>query len=479
MIEELILRDRFSDFFRWEKIKKREKKLVAVFLYSILAAILILPAEPFLPAWINPLSFPLLCFLFLTTGVFLLRRWENRDALRALFHLDKTLHLEEQSITAWEILNRKEKQPVDLLVLKETEERLRDVEPRSILKRRLSWHAFAAPPLLVLWIFLVQFDVGSYFGKGAEATGSIPLARKVKEYAYDLEQRAESQGLTESLRVARSLKEAAEKKTSGGMSEKKLKESLSGLLHQVGKMGAIQGDETDLFFPGLTREGLLDLKAELEALKHLLSFPGDADGQGRLEPELIERLAALPRLKGEFDDGPSAIEELGTEGLSRSLRKYEKGVKGELDRRALQEVEEFLGSLLAGERLFAEEDELGSGFADEGGIFLSAESRKEGVLPGRQPGRERESSPSSPPFPARAVTHLKGIFGQGKSRSMIFRGESRREQSGQISEEEIVTSYTRQAEEELASEKIPEGLRETVRRYFLSLGPVSNKPGEQ
>jgi hypothetical protein len=478
MNEELILRDRFSDFFRWERIKKREKRLIAVFLYSILAAILILPAEPFLPAWINPLAFPVLCFLFLTAGVFLRRRWENRDALRALFRLDKTLHLEERSITAWEILNRKEKQPVDLLVLKEAEERLRDVEPRSVLKRRLTWHAFAAPPLFVLWIFLLQWDAGSYFGKSGGAAGPIPLARKVKEYAYGLEERAKSQGLAESLRVARSLKEAAEKKTSDGMSERKLKASLSGLLNQVGKMGAIQGDETDLFFPGLTREGLLDLKAELETLKHLLSFPADAGGQGRLEPELIERLAALPRLKGEFDKGALSVEELGTEGLSRSLRKYEKGVKGELDRRSLQEVEEFLGSLLAGERMFAEEDELGSGFADEGGLFRSAKSRKEGGLPGRHPGREGESSPSSPPFPARAVTHLKGIFGKGKSRSMIVRGESHGEQTGQISEEEIVTSYRRQAEEELASEKIPEGLKETVRRYFLSLGAGPNKPVE-
>lgn len=77
------------------------------------------------------------------------------------------------------------------------------------------------------------------------------------------------------------------------------------------------------------------------------------------------------------------------------------------------------------------------------------------------------------------MTHLEGIFGKGKSRSMIVRGESRGEQSGQISEEEIVTSYRRQAEKELASEKIPEGLKETVRRYFLSLGAGPNKPGEQ
>jgi len=478
MSEELSLQDRFSELLRWERIKRREKNLVMVSFYAIVGSILILPAEPFLPSWINPLSFPLVCFLFLVPGFFLLRPWGKRDALRALFRLDKTLHLEERAITAWEILSRKERQPVDLLVLKEAGEGLREIDPRSVLKRRLTWHAFVAPPLFLLWLFLLQFDAGSYFGKGAGAEGSIPLARKVKEYAEDLEERSKSQGLTESLKVARSLKEAAEKKTSPGMTEKKLKDRLTGLLKQVGKMGAIQGDESDLFFPGLTREGLLDLKAELETLKDLLSFPEGSGEQGKLDPELLERLAALPRLRGELEGGPSPIEGWGTEGLTRSLRKYERGVRGELDRRALQDVQEFLGSLLAGERLLAEEDEWRGDIEGEGGLFLSEKDRKQGSLPGHQPGKREEGAPSSS-FPARAVTHLRGIFGTGKSSSLIVRGETRGEQSGQISEEEIVTSYKRQAEEELASEKIPEGVKETVRRYFLSLGSVPSKPAEQ
>lgn len=478
MNEEQFLRERFSEFFRWERTKIREKRLIKIFFYSILASIVLIPAEPFLPSWISPISFLLACFLFLSAGFFLMSPWREKEALRTLFRLDKALRLEERAITAWDILSRKEQQVAEFLVLKEAREGLRAVDPRSVLKRRLTWHAFVTPPLLLVWMFLIQYDVGSYFGKGVGATGPIPLARKVKEYAQNLEERAKSQELTESLKVARSLKEAAEKKTSEGMSEKKLKERLSGLLGQVGKMGALQGDETDLSFPGHTREGLLDLKAELETLKHLFSVPADPGERGKLEPELIDRLAALPRLKGELERGPAVINEMGKEGLSRTLRRYEKGVKNELDRRTLQEVEEFLESLLAEERLFAEEDESGTGLAEEGGILRTEKGEKKTSLPGRQPGKKGEEGPSSPQFPARAATHLKGMFGQGKSSSLIVRGEGRGEPSGQISEEEIVTSYQRQAEEELASEKIPEGLKETVRRYFLSLGAVPDKPGE-
>jgi len=155
----------------------------------------------------------------------------------------------------------------------------------------------------------------------------------VKEYAREIEERAKSQELTESLKVAQSLKEAAEKKTNDGMSEKKLKERLGGLLSRIGKMGAVQGQESDLIFPALTREGLLDLKAELEALKHLLSLPADPGENRKLDPELIDRLAALPRLKGELERGPSVIDGMGTEGLSRSLRQYEKGVEKEQEKR--------------------------------------------------------------------------------------------------------------------------------------------------
>jgi hypothetical protein len=39
----------------------------------------------------------------------------------------------------------------------------------------------------------------------------------------------------------------------------------------------------------------------------------------------------------------------------------------------------------------------------------------------------------------------------------------------EVPEEEVIARYRRQAEQELDSERVPEALKETIRRYFLSL----------
>ena len=39
----------------------------------------------------------------------------------------------------------------------------------------------------------------------------------------------------------------------------------------------------------------------------------------------------------------------------------------------------------------------------------------------------------------------------------------------------MIANYRRQAEEDLASEKIPEGLKDTIRKYFLSLGKAEKQ----
>jgi len=36
--------------------------------------------------------------------------------------------------------------------------------------------------------------------------------------------------------------------------------------------------------------------------------------------------------------------------------------------------------------------------------------------------------------------------------------------------QEVAARYRRQAEQELNSERVPEALKETIRKYFLSLG---------
>lgn len=481
-----LLQERFSELLSWERIKKRERIAVSVFFYSVLASVIVLPAKELLPPWVSPLSLPLLFFLFLAPGFFLLTPWGSRESVRSVFLLDKTLHLEERAITAWEILSRKEKEAAELLVLEEAAEKLRGVDPRALFKRQPSWHALLASPLLLLWLLLVWLDIGFHSEKGFQRSQSTSLANQVKEFAQEIQEKAKSEQLAESLKVARALEEVAEESLRGGISEKRLGENLAGMVNEIADAGPAEAGGADISFPTATREGLSDLKAELETFKHTLTLPDSAWQEEKLGSEVLGRLATLPRLSEEIEKRLLSIEKLGGKELSRFLDKLEKGVVAELDRRTLMEIREFLSLLLKGSKGIE-----GEGAAEqraekppqvanqaEGGRLLQAERVGEkGSLPGDQPGAKGPTPQTPPPFKGRAAAYLKGLLGEGRSDSLTLRGEPSRQES-KISQEEIFTSYRRQAEEELASERIPEALKETIKRYFLSLGMTEDKRGK-
>ena len=56
-----------------------------------------------------------------------------------------------------------------------------------------------------------------------------------------------------------------------------------------------------------------------------------------------------------------------------------------------------------------------------------------------------------------------------------FRGEARAGDST-VGEEEVVVRYRRQVEAELSSEEIPAEFKETIKKYFLSLGVTRTGP---
>ncbi|MGH7773041.1 MAG: hypothetical protein ACREQA_12505 [Candidatus Binatia bacterium] len=475
MIDEaLLLQDKFSQLLRWERVKRREKIILAVFFYSVLISLSLLIAKGLLPSWVSPLSLPVIFFLVLAPGFFLMRPWGSRESLRAVFVLDKALHLEERAVTAWEILSRKEKKAAELLVLKEAGEGLKEVDPKVLFKRHLTWHAFFAPPLLLLWLLLVWLDIGGHSWRKIKSYRSASVAQKLKDFSHDLQERAKSQGLTQSLKMAQALDEVAEKSLRGEMSEKKLGEDLTGMVNEVEDMGRGAAEESDLPFPTATTEGLLDLKAELETLKHPLTLPGSARQEETIKSDLLERLGVLPRLREAIKKGLLSVDKPGEKGLERFLDRLEKGVVAELDRRTLLEIREFLSFLLKGLEGKETGEALGETAQAEQGQSSEAERvRGMGSLPGSQLGTKGEA-PLSHPFKAGAATHLKGLLGEGKSGSLTFRGEFPSKGS-KIPREEAITSYRRQAEEELASERIPEGLKETIRNYFLSLGMAEEK----
>ena len=475
MIDEvLLLQDKFSQLLRWERIKRREKIILSGFFYSVLASLILLTAKELFPSWVNPLSLPVIFFLVLAPGFFLLRPWGSRESLRTVFVLDKVLHLEERAVTAWEILSRKEKKAAELLVLKEAGEKLKEVDPRVLFKRHLTWHAFFAPPLLLFWLLLVWLDIGVHSGKEVKTYQSVSVAQKLKDFSYDLQERAKSQGLIQSLKVAQALDEVAEKSLRGEMSEKKLGEDLTGMVNKVEDMGRGAAEESDLPLATATTEGLLDLKAEFETLKHPLTLSQSARQEETIKSELLGRLGVLPRLKEAIEKGLLSIEKPGEKELDRFLDKLEKGVMAELDRRTLLEIREFLSFLLKGlEGKETHEALRETAQAEQGQLSQAERVKGMGSLPGSQLGTKGEA-PLSHPFKAGATTHLKGLLGEGKSGSLTFRGEFPSKGST-IPREDVLTSYRRQAEEELASERIPEGLKETIRKYFLSLGMTEEK----
>ncbi|MBI1993429.1 MAG: hypothetical protein HYS67_03255 [Deltaproteobacteria bacterium] len=468
------LQEKFSVLIGWEKLKRREALLISALCYSLLFSLVASPAAALLPLWADPLVVPAVIFLVLAPALFLLRPWRTGDSLRAVWLLDRTLGMEERAITAWEILGREKKGSAELLVLEEAEGRLKGVDPKAIFQRRLTWQGISAPLFFLLWLLFVFLDDGARLERSFKASQASRAAAQLREFSRELRDRAISQGLSESLEMARALERVAAERLAGEVDEKGLQENVAGLADGLrGKEEAGAG-LSDLSFAMATAEGLLDLKAEMEALKTAL-LPDSAKGQEGPGREALERLGNLPRLKEEIGKRLPSFEKIETKDLRSLLDRLEKQVAAELDRRTLVETMEFLDHLLRG--MEARENQLLTGEAGPADPGRSAQTEREkarGIFPGDQPGTKESAERSLPPFKASAGAHLKGLLGEGKGGSLSFRGEPKGGKSG-VSQEEILASYRRQAEEELASERIPEALRETVKKYFLSLGMAEGK----
>ena len=472
--EERLLRERFSDLITRQRAQRREKIFVQAFFFAVLGSLVFFPFRKMLPYTVSPLILPLLFCPVLAGALFMIRPWGTRESLRALFHLDRSLGLEARALTAWDILGRKEKRVTELLVLAEASERLRGVEFKPLFKRRLPWHALWLPPLLLLWLLFVWLDVGVDFTSGSSPAALATLAQKLKEISQGLKRQARSQGLAESLRVAGVMEELAEKRLRGQMSENKLREELSGLASTIDETAADLG-EAAFRFASTTGEKLSDLKTEIEALRQALSLPETGQGEKRARGALSGRLESLPRLSEEVKKRGLAPEQLGQEELEGVLGELEKGVEAEMDRRALKEISDLLRFLIRGG---GESDKEAGHRAAQGGADRATQGdRQEGTgsVPGDRLGTKEPAAQAPPPFEPGMAAHLKGILGEGKAESFLWRGKPRAGKSV-VPVEDVIVSYRRQAEEELASEKIPEGLKETIKNYFLSLGMTGEKP---
>ena len=65
-------------------------------------------------------------------------------------------------------------------------------------------------------------------------------------------------------------------------------------------------------------------------------------------------------------------------------------------------------------------------------------------------------------------TRVTGALGEGGGSGVTWRSEAKAGES-KIPERDAPASYRKQMEEDLTAEKIPPALKETVKKYFLSL----------
>jgi hypothetical protein len=461
-----ILRKKLSELLSWERRKRSEQILAGIFFCALLAALLMLPFHPFLPAAISRYLIPILVFCLLAPVFFIRQRWRLDDTARAVARVDKMLRLDERTLTAWELLERNETRATALWVLKEAREKLAVFDPRTLLRRNWSWQARLALPFLAVWLGLVWLGVGLQFESADEFSAPKTRAQKLREFARDLQERAKTEGLQESFRVGRELEQLAQQSLEAKADDEKLKTELAGMKKKV----ETTGKSADQLAGTASQQDLRDLKAELEAARDILNMPGAAKGAHELRKQWLDQLATLPQLKRQFDLQNRGGGDLGHNDLKSFLDKLEKQATGELDRRTLLEAQQFLDQLMKeGEKDRGESDVQTAGQAKQDLPEDGEKTNNRSNLPGKEPGKREQGEPSLPNFKSGAAAHVKGLLGEGNSRGLELKGKPSAGKS-EVSQDDVIASYRRQAEAELSTERVPEALKETIKNYFLSLG---------
>ena len=466
MADATLVERKFAELLRWERQKRREQILFLAAGVALALAVLLSPLHILLPLrglrWIVP--------FVLLTGLaplfFYYRRWRGVDATRALVELDRKLGLDERAVTAWELAGRGDRSAAAQLVFQQTEHRLRSVQPRSLFPRRLGWPAYTAVPLLLVWFALLWFDFDQPFSQQPSAVAQS-LAQQLREFARDFQEKAKAEGLRESLQVAQELAKVAEKNLAEKANDEQLKKDLAGMKQKLDAAGQ-SGQQNQAVGGAESEQSLKDLRAELEAARDMLNLP---DGV-KAPQQWMDRLASMPQLRKQLDRARQQREDgkgLGQQELQSLLDRLDQQVAGALDRRALIDAQKFLEQMMQqgqGKENNQAAQMAGRGERDEAGDGVREKNHSN--LPGKEPGKNDDSLRSLPQFRADTRSQIKGQLGDGESSGVVFKGKPTPGKS-ELAPQEVVANYRRQAEQELNSEKVPSALKETVRKYFLSL----------
>ncbi len=469
-----ILVKKFTELLRWERRKRREQVCATASSYALAAALLGLPFYGFLRAPWSRWMIPIILFMLLTPVLFFKRRWRRQDSVRTLARADRALGLEERAVTAWELIEREDSRPAAHWVLKQAAEKLKALDPAALFRRRWQWRHAVALPLLALWLALMGFGIDRQFDGEAPPPATMMTALKLREYSRELQERARSEGLRESLGLGKELEKVAQENIDAKAADDQFKKDLAAASRKVEAMGKSAAEEAS-FSAGESRQNLRDLRAELEAARDLVKFPEAANPEEKLAQQWLDRLAGMPQLKRQFDKEHQAGQKLSQNALQSFLDRLDKRATGELDRRTLVEAQQFLEQLM----------KQGQGEKGEHGVRAPAGRGQDGSddgekmrtnsnLPGKEPGKKDEGFQSLPEFSAGAPARVQGTLGEGESSGVVFKGKPAPGRS-ELSQEEVIAAYRRQAEAELNSERVPEALKETIKNYFLSLGTNETK----
>ena len=466
MADATLVEQKFAELLRWERQKRREQILVLAAGVALALAVLLSPLHVLLPwrglRWIVP--------FVLLTGLaplfFYYRHWRGVDATRALVELDRKLGLDERAVTAWELAGRGDRSAAAQLVFQQTEHRLRSIQPRSLFPRRLGWPDYTAVPLLLVWFALLWFDFDQPFSQQPSAVAQS-LAQQLREFARDFHEKAKAEGLRESLQLAQELAKVAEKNLAEKANDEQLKKDLAGVKQKLDATGK-SGQQNQAVGGAESEQSLKDLRAELEAARDMLNFP---DGV-KAPQQWMDRLASMPQLRKQLDRERQQREDgkgLGQQALQSLLDRLDRQVAGALDRRALIDAQQFLEQMMQpgqGKENNQAAQMAGRGERDEAGD--GEREKNHSNLPGKEPGKNDDNLRSLPQFRADTRTQIKGQLGDGESSGVVFKGKPTPGKS-ELAPQAVVANYRRQAEQELNSEKVPAALKETVRKYFLSL----------
>lgn len=459
------LQSKFTEILRWQRQKRWEQLFLSAAAAALAAAVLLSPLHGLLPFRGLRWLVPAILLLGLAPGFFFFRRWRAVDATRTLVELDRKLGLAERAVTAWELAGRSDRSAVAQLVWQQTEPHLRGLEPRRLFPRQWGWPAYAAAPLLVFWFAFLWFDFDQAFSQQRLAAAQS-LAQRLREFARDFQEKAKTEGLTQSLQIGQELEKLAQKNLAEKANDEQLKKDLAGVKQKLDAAGKT-GQQNQSLAGAESEQSLRDLKAELEAARDMLNLPDAAKASS--PQQWLERLASMPQLRHQLDREPQAGKGLGQQELQSLLDRLDRQVAGALDRRALIDAQKFLEQMMNQGQVKEKSDGpqmAGRGEQNEPGD--GTREKNHSNLPGKEPGRNDDNLRSLPQFRADTRSQVQGQLGDGESRSVLFKGKPTPGKS-ELAPQEVVANYRRQAEQELNSEKVPAALKETVRKYFLSL----------